>query len=1392
MALIAPAIANAETARLHLRAPEHASVGRPFELTLRVTGARDLAGFQSRLAWDTRAAEFFAVDFRRNGMRDLRGSFRELGPVELPDGVSFGSYWCPTGSCGARSIALSRIRGARGAFVLARIRVEPRHKGRLEFRLTDSKLVAPDGSTLRLSGRRQATVVPVGSSHTFRPAPKVLAENRSAAPAKLRVRDVSGDRRLTGQDVTQAELSWVEGQRDRECGSISLGVDANRDGCVDVADVQSYAGKTATKSVETLAIAATNAPLVVDSTGDTGDSGPGNGVCDTGSGACTLRAAIEEANAEGGANEIDFGIPGTGVQTIQLGSALPALSDTSGPTTIDGYTQPGASPNTDQFASNAAIQVQVRGTGSHGIDGLAITSADNVVTGLAFFNLRTAIWLHGLGSTRNSVRGNFVGTNAAGTFGFAAADLDLDAIGVEFSAGANGNHIGEETLAGRNVLSGNARHGIACYQGSSNVVYNNIVGLSPLGDRRLQNVKHGSDWNSECANNVIGGTGPLQRNIFSGNGVIGAADGSAGVEISHDPGNTGQKVIGNCFGTDVACTTSFSWTTNAFWGIHVEDTASNVVIDHNVVVKSPNGGIKFEGLNTTADRVTNNLVGVAPDGKPLPNSAFGILIADRASGDVIGPGNVIANNPVGVWITGTNTHFNTITQNSIYSNSGLGIRIDAPANDSISPPGIAGATTTAASGSACAGCTIEVFIAEPDPSGAGEGKTFVGSGTANSSGDFTVPISGVLAGQKVTATATDGGGNTSQFSVNVTVQSSGGPTAPLAPLVTDAAAGDGSVTLQWSPPSSDGGAAITNYNIYRGTTSGGETLLTQVGNTTTYTDPTAANGTTYWYRLKAVNSVGEGLASNGFSATPGPVLVSDRFERTVASGFGTADVGGAWNVSSTARTKVTGGQGVVYGWSAGNQDVRASTSPTASDMEVVALVHLNSTNPTGSNYQVRVGARAQTDARNGYVARITHTPAGAVNWALVRVANAGGADTLTLAQGTLSSSGAAGSDWWTRLVVSGTSIKARWWRDGASEPSTWTATATDTYWASGTAAVGVYVSAGITSPFPETRFDNVHAVSLGSTTPPVLTAPGAPSLTSASGADGSVSLQWSAPSSNGGAAITNYNVYRATASGAETLLTQVGNVTSYTDSPVTNGTTYYYEVSAVNSVGEGAVSNERSATPASSSVIVSDQFERTVSSGFGTADVGGPWNVSSTARTKVTGGQGVISGFTGANQDVQAWNPTTATNMEVVGLVQLNASNPVGGNYQARLVARAQTDARNGYVARIVHTTSGAATWALARVANAGGTNSTTLAQGTLLSSGAAGSRWWIRLRTNGTTIQVRFWRDGTAEPAGWTATATDSFWTSGRAALGALTAGGLKSPFPQIGFDNFQASNLG
>lgn len=97
--------------------------------------------------------------------------------------------------------------------------------------------------------------------------------------------------------------------------------------------------------------------------------------------------------------------------------------------------------------------------------------------------------------------------------------------------------------------------------------------------------------------------------------------------------------------------------------------------------------------------------------------------------------------------------------------------------------------------------------------------------------------------------------------------------------------------------------------------------------------------------------------------------------------------------------------------------------------------------------------------------------------------------------------------------------------------------------------------------------------------PPTPTAPGAPNLTAATGGVGSISLSWNAPSSDGGRPITGYEIWRGTSSTTKTRLTTVGVQQSYVDSAVSNGTTYWYEVAAVNEIGTGAHSNERSATP---------------------------------------------------------------------------------------------------------------------------------------------------------------------------------------------------------------------
>ncbi len=94
------------------------------------------------------------------------------------------------------------------------------------------------------------------------------------------------------------------------------------------------------------------------------------------------------------------------------------------------------------------------------------------------------------------------------------------------------------------------------------------------------------------------------------------------------------------------------------------------------------------------------------------------------------------------------------------------------------------------------------------------------------------------------------------------------PNPPSAPLNLQATAGNAQVTLTWSAPASNGGAPITSYQLYKSTQSGQEIPFMTLGVTTTYTDTQVANGQTYYYYIKAVNSAGESTPSNEASATP--------------------------------------------------------------------------------------------------------------------------------------------------------------------------------------------------------------------------------------------------------------------------------------------------------------------------------------------------------------------------------------------------------------------------------------------------------------------------------------------------------------------------------------------
>ncbi len=162
--------------------------------------------------------------------------------------------------------------------------------------------------------------------------------------------------------------------------------------------------------------------------------------------------------------------------------------------------------------------------------------------------------------------------------------------------------------------------------------------------------------------------------------------------------------------------------------------------------------------------------------------------------------------------------------------------------------------------------TVDLTASAPSGWSVTANPVSISGGTGSSTVTINVPSSASTGTNTVTITGTS---SSLSHSATVTVNVQAPAAVSSAPQNLQATAGNAQVTLSWSAPSSNGGASITNYNIYRGTSSGSETLLTTVGNVLSYTDNNAvANGQIYFYRVTAVNSAGESPTSNEVSATP--------------------------------------------------------------------------------------------------------------------------------------------------------------------------------------------------------------------------------------------------------------------------------------------------------------------------------------------------------------------------------------------------------------------------------------------------------------------------------------------------------------------------------------------
>ncbi|MGD0205284.1 MAG: LamG-like jellyroll fold domain-containing protein [Dehalococcoidia bacterium] len=211
----------------------------------------------------------------------------------------------------------------------------------------------------------------------------------------------------------------------------------------------------------------------------------------------------------GSADTIEFNIPGTGPHTIQPASALPDITD---PVTIDGYTQPGASPNTNPPGSgrNAVLKIELDGTNAGaGADGLRITAGNSTVKGLVINRFGGAgIELSGSGATGNVVQGNYIGTDVAGT-----ADVGNSLAGL-YIDGAPGNTIGGTAAGAGNVISGNTTGVWILGSGATgNLVQGNYIGTDVTGTAALGGPGHGVDIRG-APSNTIGGTTAAARNVI--------------------------------------------------------------------------------------------------------------------------------------------------------------------------------------------------------------------------------------------------------------------------------------------------------------------------------------------------------------------------------------------------------------------------------------------------------------------------------------------------------------------------------------------------------------------------------------------------------------------------------------------------------------------------------------------------------------------------------------------------------------------------------------------------------------------------------------------------------------------------------------------------------------
>jgi CSLREA domain-containing protein len=358
---------------------------------------------------------------------------------------------------------------------------------------------------------------------------------------------------------------------------------------------------------------------------------------------CSLRGALNRANANSVPDTVAFSIPGSGFKTLVPATALPTLTDPQ--TFIDGNSQPGYNGLPLIVLSGAQIPAPALANGLH------ITTSGCRIRGLTLYGWENAIAISGALGVNNQVEGCLIGTDVLGR----SVPSSTNNTGIAIKGSAQDNTIGGRTTAERNVISANRAQGVLIAdQGTTlNKIWGNYIGTdrygNALGEMEQRNGV-GVALQNNTSNNAIGGDSGA-GNLISGNRMSGVhlhtanGNGIYGNRIGTDA--TGQKAIGNGplgsslgFGSGSGIYLYFS--ESCFIG-------SGSIGDRNIISGHAGHGIMIVGSSNT---VAANYIGLDITGTKALGNLNGIAMLNNGSTNNViggpGTGNVISGNGVGI------------------------------------------------------------------------------------------------------------------------------------------------------------------------------------------------------------------------------------------------------------------------------------------------------------------------------------------------------------------------------------------------------------------------------------------------------------------------------------------------------------------------------------------------------------------------------------------------------------------------------------------------------------------------------------------------------------------------------------------------------------------------